>query len=121
MIKLTLVLRRRGDLTHDEFVEYHRDRHAPLFESLEVVRDNVRRYVQQHTVTPDIPGLPVREDIDGLTELWFDDQQALERVFGDAEYLALVRPDEGKFLDMEHTECLLTEEHQVLGRVADSR
>ncbi|WP_020417360.1 EthD domain-containing protein [Amycolatopsis sp. ATCC 39116] len=110
MIKLTIVLRRRSGLTHDEFVEYHRDRHAPLFKSVEAVRDNVRRYVQQHTLTPDTPGLPVRGDVDGLTELWFDDQHALERVFGDAEYLALVRPDEAKFLDLDRTECFLTEE-----------
>ena len=45
MIKFTILLRRREGTSHDEFVAYHRDQHAPLFMSMPVVQQHVRRYV----------------------------------------------------------------------------
>ena len=48
MIKFTILLRRKPPMTHDEFVAYHRDKHAPLFSALPAVRQHVRRYVQCH-------------------------------------------------------------------------
>ena len=47
MIKLVFSLRRRPDLTRDEFQAYWRDRHAPLVSRhADVLR--IRRYVQTH-------------------------------------------------------------------------
>lgn len=112
MIKFTILLRRRTGLTPEQFAEYHRDEHAPLFMSLPVVRDNVRRYVQQHTVGGSLPGLPPTT-IDGITELWFDDVESVPRVFTDPSYLATIRPDEEKFLDLHGCEFILSAEHPV--------
>ncbi len=80
MIKFTILLRRKPSMTHDEFVAYHRERHAPLFCALPAVRQHVRRYVQCHTVPASMPGLPP-VTFDGITELWFDDVAGLEAVF----------------------------------------
>lgn len=113
MIKFTILLRRRPELTHAEFVDYHRVRHAPLFASLPVVQDNVRRYVQQHTLDVSLPGLP-STTIDGITELWFDDVEAVARVFTAPSYLEVIRPDEEKFLDLHGCEFILSEENPVL-------
>lgn len=112
MIKLTILLRRRAGLSHEQFVEYHRDQHAPLFMSTPVVQDNVRRYVQQHTVDVGLDGLPPTT-IDGITELWFDDIASMAVVFGDATYLEVIRPDEGRFLDLPGCEFVLSEETVV--------
>ena len=114
MIKLTILLRRHPALSREQFVTYHREEHAPLFMSLPVVRDNVRRYVQQHTVDAALPGLPPTT-IDGITELWFDDVDAVARVFTAPSYLATIRPDEETFLDLHRCELVLSEEHLVHG------
>jgi len=112
MIKFTILLRRTPAMTHDEFVDYHRNRHAPLFMSVPAVQEHVRRYVQTHTIAADLPGLPAT-NIDGTTELWFADQAAFAAVFTDPTYLELIRPDEARFLDLEHCEFLVTQENVV--------
>jgi len=112
MIKFTILLRRRAGLTHEQFVDYHRQQHAPLFMSLPVVQDNVRRYVQQHTIDAPLPGLPPTT-IDGLPELWFDDVESVANVFTAPSYLETIRPDEEKFLDLHGCEFILSEEHPV--------
>lgn len=114
MIKLTILLRRNPMLTHDAFVAYHREKHAPLFMSVPAVKDNVRRYVQQHTSTVELPGLP-EPTFDGVTELWFDDIEGIGGVFANPEYLAVVRPDEARFCDMLGCEFLVTTENFVNG------
>ncbi len=113
MVKFTILLKRHPSLTPAEFVDYHRHRHAPLFASLPAVRVHVRRYVQQHLVSLELPGLPPVK-YDGITELWFDDEAGLAALFQDPEYLARIRPDEEKFLDLHGCDFLLSREHAVI-------
>ncbi len=114
MIKFTILLRRNPAMTHEQFAAYHREQHAPLFCSLPEVRQHVRRYVQCHATGESIPGMP-DSGIDGSTELWFDDVAGLAAVFGAESYMAQIRPDEAKFLDLHACEFLLGVEHPVLG------
>ncbi len=113
MIKFTILMRRIPSMTHDEFVAYHRDQHAPLFRALPEVRQHVRRYVQCHTIAATIPGLPP-PTFDGITELWFDDVAGLEAVFGSANYMATIRPDEARFIDLHACEFVLATENVVI-------
>ena len=112
MIKLTILLRRKPDLTHDQFVSYHRNNHAPLFTSLPEVKQHVRRYVQCHATGEQLAGLPDNH-IDGSTELWFDDLAGLAGLFEAPSYLTTIRPDEEAFLDLHACEFLLGVEHEV--------
>ena len=105
MVKFTILLRRKPSMTHDEFVAYHRERHAPLFCALPAVR----RHVQCHTVPASIPGLPP-VTFDGITELWFDDVAGLEAVFTSESYMETIRPDEARFLDLHACEFVLSTE-----------
>ncbi len=114
MIKFTILLRRHPTMTHDEFVAYHRQNHAPLFCALPEVRQHVRRYVQCHTLPASIPGLPPIT-FDGITEIWFDDVASLEAVFTAASYMRTIRPDEAKFLDLQRCEFVLSSESVVIG------
>lgn len=113
MIKFTILLRRRPDLSHEEFVTYHREKHAPLFMSMPVVQEHVRRYTQQHTLQVTMPGLPPTT-IDGVTELWFDDVESIAAVFTADSYMETIRPDEATFLDLAACEFIVSEEHPVL-------
>ena len=90
MIKFTIILRRKPEMTHEQFVAYHRDQHAPLFGSLPEVQQHVRRYVQVHAVPESVPGMPDSK-IDGTTELWFDDIAGLAAVFTAPRYMEIIR------------------------------
>lgn len=113
MIKFTILLARKSSLTQEEFVDHHRHVHAALFLSVPAVQATVRRYVQQHAMPVTLPGMPPVK-YDGITELWFDDVDALARCFSDAEYLERIRPDEASFLDLERCDFLVTEQTPVL-------
>lgn len=113
MIKFTILLVRKPELTHAQFVAYHQTAHAALFTSIPVVQQTVRRYVQQHAIAAQLPGMPPPQ-YDGITELWFDDVEALARCFSDSEYLARVRPDEESFLDLHACAFVVSTENVVL-------
>jgi len=77
MIKVLSLLTRKDALTHEQFVEHWLGVHGPL--ALAV--PGIRRYVQSH-----ITGTRTRADIaetevaiDGIAELWYDDEDALRR------------------------------------------
>ena len=112
MIKFTILLARKASLTQEQFVEHHRDVHAALFMSVPVVKQTVRRYVQQHALPVALPGMPPVK-YDGVTELWFDDVEAVARVFSDAEYMERIRPDEASFLDLERCDFIVSAENPI--------
>ena len=112
MIKFTILLVRKPSLTREEFIAHHRNSHAALFMSLPVVKEIVCRYVQQHTLPVELPGLPPAK-YDGVTELWFEDVQDIERLFSNSEYLERIRPDEASFLDLERCDFIISEETSV--------
>ncbi|MGI9597042.1 MAG: EthD domain-containing protein [Acidimicrobiales bacterium] len=122
MIKLTFCLRRRPDLTREEFQAYWLGTHAGLVaERAETLR--VRRYVQLHT--EDLPGLHqafqarnggAPEPYDGIAELWFDSVDDIGG--GDdavARAAAELLADERNFIDLENSPMWLATEHEIVG------
>ena len=75
MIKVLSLLTRKPGLTHAQFVTHWRDIHGPLALSV----PGIRRYVQSHITgtrtRADIPETGV--DVDGIAELWYDDEESL--------------------------------------------
>ncbi|WP_158799377.1 EthD domain-containing protein [Pedobacter sp. L105] len=96
-----------------DFVSCHKNNYAALFASLPEVKQYVRRYVQCHSLPVSIPGLPLPE-FDGITEIWFDNADSIEKVFGSKDYMELIRPDQEKFLDMQGCSFLISTEHIVI-------
>ncbi len=113
MIKCTILLRKKPEMTQEEFVRYHRETHAALFRSLPESREYVRRYVQQHPIEGGILGMPERV-YDGITELWFDDVEALRKLFGSKSYMDAIRPDEENFLDLGGCSFMVSTENVVM-------
>jgi len=113
MIKCTILLRKRQDMSQGEFVRHHQTQHASLFTALPEVRQYVRRYVQGHVLPLPLPGLPLPA-YDGTTELWFDTVEDIAKVFTAPAYLATIRPDEAKFLDLAGCGFLVLAENPVL-------
>jgi uncharacterized protein (TIGR02118 family) len=121
VIKLVFVLRRRSDLTREEFQRYWSEHHAPLVQSYADAL-GIRRYVQVHTL-PDVVHDPLRasrqapEAFDGVAELWYDSLEALGTAVatdeGRAAAVALLE-DERTFIDHERSPLWLAEEHPVI-------
>ena len=72
----------------------------------------MRRYVQCHT----LPELYAGEDApayDGAAELWFDDEEALQRAMASPE-LRAARDDERSFIDHSRVFLIVTQENVVI-------
>lgn len=122
MIKLAFTLRRRSDLSREEFQRYWREQHAPLVRGhAKTLR--IRRYVQFHTrETAADAGLRAHrsheEPYDGIAELWFDSVEDLMEAFGSPEgqtAAAELLEDEARFVDLARSPIWLGEENVVVG------
>jgi len=87
MIKTVGLLTRKRGWTHEQFMKHWIETHAPLAHNV----PGLRRYVQSHILgertRSDIEATPV--EIDGIAELWFADQAALETAARTPEMRAL--------------------------------
>ncbi len=119
MIKLTFCLRRRQDLTVEEFHRYWRDEHGPLVaERAEAL--GVRRYQQVHTLDQPALHQALRrrnggspEPFDGIAEVWVDDLETFRSGAGGPEAHLAARElleDEANFIDLFNSPMWLGEE-----------
>ena len=87
MIKTIGLLTRKDDWTHTQFMKHWVEIHAPLAHAV----PGLRRYVQNHLRgerrRADIETIEL--EIDGIAELWFDDQATLEAAARSTEMQAL--------------------------------
>ena len=122
MIKLVFSLRRRPDLTRDEFQAHWRDRHAPLVSRhADVLR--IRRYVQTHAHASEVGAAQSAargsevDVYDGQAELWWDSlDDVIAAVSTPAGQQAAVEllEDERRFIDLEQSPLWIGEEHVVI-------
>lgn len=121
MIKLVFNLRRRSDLTREEFQRYWLEQHGPLVRSYAEVL-GIRRYVQVHTLADHLHAAlrasrQAPEAYDGVAELWYDSLDALGAAVatdeGRAAALALLE-DERRFIDHARSPLWLAEEHPII-------
>lgn len=111
MIKFAFMINRIEGMTFEEFVEHHRNRHAPLFTSIPEARQYVKRYTVSHPVPAE--GYP-SPAYDGLTEIWFESWADHDAFFASENYRNSVNPDESTFIDMASVAVMVTEEKVVI-------
>ncbi|MFL0415209.1 EthD domain-containing protein [uncultured Sphingomonas sp.] len=122
MIKLIFCLRRRPEMSREDFQAYWRGHHAPLVAGFaEVLR--IRKYVQSHSIDDPRLASPVNArgtvvpPYDGVAELHFDSVEdviaAGETKEGRDAGRALLE-DEGKFIDLPNSPLFWVEEHQIV-------
>ena len=99
MRKAVNLLVRRDDMTHDEFVEYWLEEHAPMAESL----PGVEKYTTSVAVDPE------RTVYDGIAELYLAEGTGVGDVFG-SEPGEQLQADTENFLDNEASEFLVVEQ-----------
>src|SRR5262245_56922936 len=104
------LLQRKQSVPPGAFRSHWRDVHAPIAARL----PGLRRYHQNHVVDTgqrgiDYPRGPIK--LDGFSELWFDDQQAMERAIA-SDAIGPLAADESRFLDDIHV--IAAEQHVVI-------
>jgi uncharacterized protein (TIGR02118 family) len=115
MIKLVALLKRRDDLTLEQFLEHYERRHAPLFaRSIPAeVADAIISYSQNHAVA--LGGRGKDQPYDCVTEFRFADLAGL-RAWSDW-YLGpdgkVLRDDEETFMDTAARVVIVTEEREL--------
>lgn len=114
MTKITILLTRRSDLTHEEFIEYWTQKHTPLLAQLPGDEVTVDRYVQLQPTGDSIPGVRTSA-VDGVAELWVDSVEDAARWFTSETYRTVVAEDEANFLDRDKTEFLYATEQPIFG------
>jgi uncharacterized protein (TIGR02118 family) len=117
MIKLIAAVKKRPDMSAEEFHEHWRTHHAQLVKDNPAALRYVRKYVQSHTMLEEYERGEVAYD--GTAELWFDTLQDKDAFFSDPDYLKSVRPDESRFADMTRTVFFVTEEERVFDNTTD--
>jgi uncharacterized protein (TIGR02118 family) len=110
MIKTIGLLTRKDGWTHEQFMKHWVEIHAPLALAVPGLRRYVQNHVQAERTRPDIPATDV--EIDGVAELWFDDQAALEAAARTPEMKAL-HADGAKFIG--RIKSYVVEEKFVIG------
>jgi len=106
MVKAIYLIRRKPGLSVEDFHRYWREVHGAIAARI----PGLRRYVQCHAIQRDTDGT----EFDGAAEAWFDDMDAVGRAVASPEYAA-AREDEGRFIDLERTTLLFTEEVAIIG------
>jgi hypothetical protein len=119
VIKLVYAVRRRVDLTPQQF----RERwlvHGPLVREV-ASAIGARRYVQSHTIDSPLNATlaasrGMGEGFDGITEVWWDDIDSLSTGMSTPEGAAAAQrllDDEREFIDLAASFLFLTEEHAI--------
>ncbi|MGP9683933.1 EthD domain-containing protein [Brachybacterium sp. AOP3-A1-3] len=112
MVKLSIFLTRRADLTHDEFVDYWTTKHTPMIASVPGEEVPVRRYVQLMPTGDEIAGITT-SSYDGVAELWVDGIADATSWFTSEAYTTTIAVDEERFLDRSKTRFLYATEELV--------
>jgi uncharacterized protein (TIGR02118 family) len=120
VIKLVYCIRKRADVSTEEFHRYWRERHAGLVTSFVAIM-HARRYVQSHTLDTDLnealrASRGLAPAYDGITEVWWDREEDLVASMatdaGRQAYAALL-DDESKFIDFAESSIFMTREHLI--------
>jgi uncharacterized protein (TIGR02118 family) len=120
MIKLVYCLRKRADVPAAEFHRYWLEQHGPAVRSFAKAIGG-KKYIQSHTILPELnEAFRASRDLapayDGITEVWYDNAEALsagmQTAEGRAAHKALLE-DESKFIDFEQSCVFMTQEHVI--------
>ncbi len=106
MMKIIALVYRKPGTRSEQFLSYWLSTHGPLMLRL---TPGLLHYTQNVPVQP----TGSDDDADGISELWFDDMDALQDYleWRDSPEAAELRQDEERFQDTRRTRRYIVEEH----------
>ena len=87
MIRRMGLLKRKPEFTREQFRKHWLEIHGPLGQNVPGVRRNVQHHIVGDTRHPDLP--PAEQSYDGIVELWFDDEAAMNTALATPEAKAM--------------------------------
>ena len=84
MIKRFVILRRKPSMSVAEFRHYWENVHGPLIAKIPGLRKYTQYHVQSERLDNNDP------PVDGIAELWFDNEDAQKAAYATPEYAAVV-------------------------------
>ena len=110
MPKLVALICKKSSITEGDFKSYYENNHVPLIESLFPSLSGYKRtYLLKSNMLNDALPLEsegIKSHYDVITELTFDDEEALNEFFergANEEVVQAIREDEANFLNGEQT------------------
>ncbi len=98
MFKVIFLVKRRADMSREDYQAYSTEQHAPIVAGL----PGIRKYIVNYSLAANPEDEPVH---DGIVELWFDQQADFEAALAsDSGQRALA--DQDNFLDVSRTVVL---------------
>ena len=112
-IKSFTMIKRRSDLTQDEFLKYWREEHGPLV--IKMV-PGFRKYAQCYPVKVSGPG--VQSGLDGIAQMWWDTLELFQDYLSwrQSEKGIVLKQDEVKFIDTNQLTRFWGKEHLIVER-----
>jgi hypothetical protein len=123
MLKQICFLKKRPDMTMDEFMDYYEDRHSLLSKRLGRAPSipNAVRYVRRYLVpeTNPVTGRVIDPGYDCIMEIWWNSREDFEnsqRVISDPARLPAIKEDEAKlFASHDNPVCTVVECDSPMG------
>lgn len=116
--KAVVLLRKRADMSREDFIAYYEQRHVPLVRRIfPMIGEYRRNFIDRQSAA--LGPIAPAADADGpyfdvITEIWFEDDAQL-RTFVDmhksADEMALLQADEENFLDRSMMQIFLVDEY----------
>ena len=113
LLKVSCLLTRRGDLTHEQFFRYWTEKHTPMLAKPQPGAPKVYRYIQLRPIPETVPALRTAP-YDGVAEIWFASLDDAAAMFTSDHYNTVVAADEENFLDRSKTVFLYSYETTIL-------
>ncbi len=118
MLKAVVLLKRKADLSIEQFIDHYENRHVPLVrEVLPTIGKYVRNYLDLVSVSSGRQeGDAPTPYFDVITELWFDDgaaYQAFVDALSDPEVSRRLQEDEERFLDRSIVQTYAVQEFEA--------
>lgn len=114
MIQITMLLTRRADLSHEQFVDYWTKKHTPKIAAMPNTTAVATKYVQLLPTADTLPGVNMLP-CDAIAEVWVDSVEDAKTLFMSEQYQNVVGKDEENFLDRSKTQFFFATEHMVVG------
>jgi uncharacterized protein (TIGR02118 family) len=125
MIKFVYCIRKRADLTDEEFRNFWRDTHGPFIRSIAKTL-GATKYIQSYTLNTSVNEEIVKSrgldspSYDGITEIWWESIEDFLAAISTPEgqeaarqYITDPKVGEVNFVDFSQSRAFLTEEHTV--------
>ncbi len=119
MIKFIMCICRHPDMTRQQFQDYWRNSHGPLFQKFADTY-RAKKYLQDHTIDSPLNDA-IRESrgmmpaFDGVAEVWFESEQDLVEAMSSPEgqkVSEILLEDESGFIDHSRSTAFISVEHE---------